>query len=119
MLIRYRLCYLIYSYRYICFPIYLDHPVFIQFIVGFHIIIPSKLDVGDINTICKKAGLSEETCTIWPMGYSRKGLQDKHMPFIMWNLASKLRWVTRTLMLIAACLFLFSCCKISLFSICP
>ncbi|KAL4240302.1 PHD finger protein 6 [Mactra antiquata] len=57
---------------------------------GFHIIIPSKLEIGDKNTLCKKAGYSRETCTLWPKGYCRKGLQDRHMPFIMWNLASKL-----------------------------
>ncbi|XP_045213576.2 uncharacterized protein LOC123564236 [Mercenaria mercenaria] len=57
---------------------------------GFHIIIPSKLEVADLKTICRQAGYSEETCLLWPKGYNKQGLQDKHMPYIMWNLTSKL-----------------------------
>jgi hypothetical protein len=76
----------------ICFCCIYVH-CYVHFFLGFHIIIPSKLEAADLKTICREVGYSEETCLLWPKGYNKKGLQDKHMPYIMWNLASKLRWV--------------------------
>ncbi|XP_052770937.1 uncharacterized protein LOC128210607 isoform X2 [Mya arenaria] len=53
---------------------------------GYKILIPSTLTDPDTKSAYEKAGVS--SCLIWPMSYIHSGLSDKHMPFVMFSIAS-------------------------------
>ena len=61
--------------------------------LGYKILIPSRLMDPNVKLACEKASCSQESCLLWPKPYIQTGLSDKHMPFVMFSVASVLRWV--------------------------
>ncbi|XP_052262556.1 uncharacterized protein LOC127866175 isoform X2 [Dreissena polymorpha] len=56
----------------------------------YNVVIPSKLEGIDIKSLCAKAGCVEDSYLVWPRKNISTGLASKHMPYVMFNLASRL-----------------------------